>query len=246
MAEVADEYDFVTADSTTVSVGSATEEWLEKNFTEEYADEIRRTTYVTGNPHSAEGLDDQRFAHYDEVWTYAWDDEDRTVPARAVTDRAITAARGGDTERMIVHYMQPHHPFVPCPELNRDVGYFEEATWNHIGEMLQEGATTRERVWEGYRENLRYVLDDVALLLENIDAETVAITSDHGNALGEFGVYGHPLYVPLRSLKEVPWVVTSATDSGTYDPTTGDDERMDDSPSSETVADRLRNLGYKQ
>lgn len=244
MDEMADEYDFVTTDSAIYSVGSATEEWMEKTFTEEYADEIRRTAYVTGNPHSAEGLDQQNFADYEEVWTYAWDDDDRTVPARAVTDRAIKTARETNPDRMVVHYMQPHHPFVPCPELNQDIGYFEEATWNHIWEMLQEGATTEEEVWEGYRENLRYVLDDVELLLENLDAETVVITSDHGNALGEFGVYGHPLHVPIPSLKKVPWIVTSATDSGTYEPTEDEERVRDDT--SEDVADRLRNLGYKQ
>lgn len=244
MDEVADEYEFITAGSSVSSVGSATEEWLEKTFTKEYADEIRRTAYVTGNPHSAEGLDGQDFAVYDEVWKYAWDDDSRTVPARPVTDRAIATARRGDAERMVVHYMQPHHPFVPCPELNRDIGYFEDASWNHIWEMLQEGATTDERVWRGYRENLRYVLDDVELLLENLDAETVVITSDHGNAFGEFGVYGHPLYVPLRCLKEVPWSVTSATDTGTYEPTAG--ERTRDDASSEDVTERLRNLGYKE
>lgn len=33
--------------------------------------------------------------------------------------------------------------------------------------------------------NVRYVLNDVKLLLNNFDAETVVISSDHGDAFGE-------------------------------------------------------------
>ena len=45
----ADEYDLVGEIDEVTSVGSTSKEWLLKTFTEEYADDIGETTYVTGN-----------------------------------------------------------------------------------------------------------------------------------------------------------------------------------------------------
>lgn len=243
MDEIADRYDFIESGSHATSVGSATEEWMAKTFTAEYAEEMRKTAYVTGNPHSSRDLDARDFKVLDEVWRYAWDDDRGTIPARPVTDRAIATAREIDPERLLVHYMQPHHPFVPCPELNEDIGFKEDLTWNHIWEALQAGQISAERVWKGYRKNLEYVLGDVELLLKNVDAETAIITSDHGNGMGEFGVYGHPLYAPVPALKKVPWSVTTATDTGEHEPELeppSTNKQVDDE-----VMCRLQDLGYK-
>lgn len=240
--EVADEYEFLSDAQSTYSVGSATAEWMSKTFVDRYAEEMAQTAYVTANPHSSSDLDERDFVLLDEVWQYAWSDDLGTVPPRPVTDRAIQIGREFEPSRMVVHYMQPHHPFVPSPELNRDIGFDDEAEWNHVWEMLQAGATTREEVWQGYRENLEYVLDDIAVLLQNVDAERVVITADHANAFGEWGIYGHPKYVPLAAVKEVPWFVTSARDAQTYQPSMEGQET--DEPSQEVVTDRLRDLGY--
>lgn len=238
---VADDYDFLT-DETTASVASATEEWIEKSFATAYDDDVSETVYVTGNPHSDEGLDPGRFRHVEEVWAHSWDDDIGTVLADTVTDHAVAAGRQFDADRFVVHYMQPHHPFVPTPDLNEGIGYGDENEYNHIWEKLRRGAVSREDVWQGYVENLQYVLDSVETLLENFDADTAVITSDHGNAMGEWGVYGHPLYVPLNCLKRVPYCRTSATDRGRYDPdvtiTLSTDVTVGE------VGDRLRDLGY--
>lgn len=244
MDEVADRYDFIDHGNSTTSVGSATEEWMMKTFTPEYHDEMRKTAYVTGNPHSSEGLSAEQFEVLDEVWKYAWDDDQKTIPARPITDRAISTARETNPDRLLVHYMQPHHPFVPSPELSEDVGFEDETTWNHIWERLRAGDVTEERIWEAYRKNLEYVLDDVELLLNNVDAETAIITSDHGNALGEFGIYGHPLYVPVPELKRIPWSVTTATDNGEYRPKL--ERPTEDKDIESEVNERLHDLGYKE
>ncbi|MUV88797.1 hypothetical protein GJ629_01920 [Halapricum sp. CBA1109] len=83
-------------------------------------------------------------------------------------------------------------------------------------------------------------MEYVDLLLENVDANEVLITSDHGNAMGEYGYYGHPRWTPIKSLKEVPAVRTSATDSGEYEPST---ERTEGG-SNQDIEERLRDLGY--
>jgi chemotaxis signal transduction protein len=102
------------------------------------------------------------------------------------------------------------------------------------------GRGDRDEIWEAYIENLRYVLDSVEILLENIDAGKVVITSDHGNAMGEWGVYEHPLGVPIDSVKNVPWYETTAIDNGTRTPASSEREYTDDSE----VESQLKSLGY--
>ena len=67
---------------------------------------------------------------------------------------------------------------------------------------------------EAYRDNLRLVLKHAADLVPMLEGKVV-ITSDHGEALGEHGLFLHPLfrpYFPHRSwglavaeLRIVPW-----------------------------------------
>jgi len=84
---------------------------------------------VTGNTWTDRYLDATAFAALDEVWKYAWDDDLGTVPAAAVTDRAVALARERDPERLVVHYMQPHHPFVPLTRSTATTGWLgPEAT----------------------------------------------------------------------------------------------------------------------
>jgi hypothetical protein len=104
---------------------------------------------------------------------------------------------------------------------------------------LQAGEVERDEVWSNYRANLEYVLDSVAVLLENVDGE-VLITADHGNLLGEFGLYGHPDHVPIKALKRVPWCTTTARETGSHE--------ISDWQSSQATGDRdelLRDLGYR-
>ena len=46
----------------------------------------------------------------------------------------------------------------------------------------------------------------------NTDFEKVVVTADHGEALGEFGVYAHPRWVHHPKVRIVPWLEISSTD----------------------------------
>ncbi len=241
---VAPEYDFLDNPGTHRSPGSTSYEWMERTFTDEYADEMKETVHVSANPFTHQYLDAERFALLDEVWRDGWDEEAGIVPARPVTDRAIRAGRERNRgERLLVHYMQPHFPSVPCPL--GGAATLEE--WRDGREMawqgLRSGEFTEREVWQSYVANLRYVLDELTVLLDNLDAECVAITADHGNAKGEWGIYGHP-NVPLDVLRTVPWFVTSATDRRTRDPDVDATEQGE--TTGKTVAQRLQALGYAE
>jgi len=91
--------------------------------------------------------------------------------------------------------------------------------------------------------DLRYVLDDIQLLLENIDSNRVVITADHGEAFGEYGVLGHKPGSLHPKIRKVPWIVTSAENQNTYQPTV---EEPDMSRVSEgEIEEQLSALGYK-
>lgn len=60
----------------------------------------------------------------------------------------------------------------------------------------------REEIRNSYVANLRYVLKHVDPLLENVDADDIVISADHGNAKGERSAYKHPLGVPIGTESE--------------------------------------------
>lgn len=248
MKKVAAEYSFIGGPenvNSLWSVASMSEDWIERTFSKEYRDEVENTAYITGNAFTAKIDFPVEPAMMDEVWKRKWDEDVNTILARPLTDRAISTWREGNYERMIVHYMQPHVPFVDRPELGEytepeEFGEGFADIWDRVGSDLD-----KERVRAAYRDNLRYVLDDVELLLDNVDADTVAISADHGNAIGEFGVTGHPSDVLLPSIRRVPWIEMSAKDSGEYTP---DPESPDESSieSDVDVTERLEHLGYRE
>jgi hypothetical protein len=222
MQEVAPDYEFIDTISPIRSLNSATWKWMEENFVQRYDQEMSDTAYVCGNPFSEHKLEPNDFVVLEEVWRDIWE-EPGTVPPRAVTDVAIETSRECHPERLIAHYMQPHCPFISNPklmdtnELNNFVGYHEG---DDVWDRLAMGELNREEVWISYRENLKIALNEIGILLNNIDAETAIITSDHGNALGEWLIYGHPPEMPLDCLRTVPWIKTTAVDQKTREPNT--------------------------
>ena len=266
---VSHEYEFIEEVDTRWSVGSTSKEWIINTFREEYQREIAETAMVTGNGWAEKILMNtpewgRWTALNDSYWekhaiasyvkrdlvsssdfaTFfpAWGDEfseanNRAPRAEYVTDAAITVARENQSNRLVVHYMQPHEPYyssIPAddslPEHNRKPL-----------ETLRNNSDKKNKIWNEYTENLRYVLDSVNTLLENIDAEKTIITADHGELFGELGMYGHVAGLPHPKLRKVPWIETQATDENTHSP----DINIDTIHTPESgVEDRLRKLGY--
>lgn len=246
LASVAPDVPFLGEVETLRSVGSCSSEWLENTFPGR--PETARTAMVTANTWTDRYLDAGEFAAIDEVWKYAWEDDPGTVPARAVTDRAIRLARERDPEFLVVHYMQPHHPFVPDP-IEGDEGLVRSGEASSPANpwiSLRRGEVGRRRVRRAYEANLRYVLREVEVLLSNVEGR-VAITADHGNLFGEWGLYGHPMYTPVPAVLDVPWAVTTGTDRTTRRPSLAPPEPLPVSRihSEATDRDRLAALGYR-
>jgi len=232
-----------TVDSTT-SVGSASPEWMDKTFAAEYEDEMASTAYVTGNPYSEDHVPENHLALLDEVWRYVWDEDLGTIPPEPLTNQAVKHWRTGDYDRMIVHYMQPHWPYVTDPFMYGfdpqhiiGNGYTENPfDRQNRGELSQNDHIDR------YAANLDHVVGHVReQLLTAIDADIVVLTADHATLFGDYGLYKHPANVPLPLLRRVPWAVTSATDSDEFEPNDLRDEHESLHIDQE---EQLRDLGY--
>jgi hypothetical protein len=105
------------------SVGSSTLEWRDNSFRGRYEDVV----YVSSNPYvnsitAVKGFlgTDHFFRVYD-VWRTDWNEGRGTVLPGRVTSAVIRALRENPGKRTIVHYLQPHAPYLA---LNLDSGGF--------------------------------------------------------------------------------------------------------------------------
>lgn len=235
MNEVANEYSFLNKPDTHRSTASTSGEWMRTTFTPEYNEEIENTIYVTANQHS-DKVENLPFLHFEDVYNYGWDSKREAYPADIVTDISIEKGReyADSYDRMIVHYMQPHFPSIPSP-----IGHGNK--YDNVWKGLMIGQGDTDEIWEAYIDNLRYVLRYVKILLNNVDAENVVITADHGNAKGELWTFGHTLGNPVDCVKTVPWYTTSASDTKGRIPSISKD--VDNTE--ESVDERLKALGYR-
>lgn len=84
----------------------------------------------------------------------------------------------------------------------------------------------------------------MGIMLRNLDADQVAISADHGNEVGKFGVYGHPYDLLLPSIRRVPWIITHGEDTGEY---VVEADRIESANMTDgEVQERLRSLGYTE
>lgn len=231
-----------------VSRGSSTTEFLAGNFA---GRQLHDVVYVTANPQFYRHCDTIDCELHDiiNVWMMdGWDDEHGTVLPETVTKYALDAASKYDDKRLVIHYLQPHYPFLDS-ETEFDKGQLEDpdddaAFWRRI--MTGKLSIDTDHLWNLYERNLDRVLDSASDLIEALNGRTV-VTSDHGNMLGEraFPIpireWGHPRGIHTPELVEVPWLDCYGERR----------ETMAESPveptydrAAESVTERLRDLGY--
>jgi hypothetical protein len=186
-----------------ISRGANTPAFLIENFGN---GNFRDVVYIAANPYS--NLVKDNFYKTIPVWDFGWNVELSTVPPEIVyeaTVKAITKYRG---KRFIIHFMQPHHPFLKLKFTCKLKG---TNAWT----LMKKGKISKDLVTWAYTENLRIVMPYLKKLLKILWGKVV-ITSDHGNAVGEKlhplipkRVYGHSYaYIRIEPLVKVPWFVT--------------------------------------
>lgn len=240
MKVVAPEYDFIDSVDHIWSVGGHSKEWLEETFSKGPLDQIRNTAYVSANPFT-ENVSGLPFAYLDNLNKLDYGVNSPVAPAHVVTDRAVDAGRSRSFDQQIVHYMQPHKPFLEREGGRRSVRMIERTTGIDIYHSYFTGYRTKSDLRDGYINNLRYVLEEVKVLLSNFDAGRVIITADHGHALGERFLWDHRPGIQHPVIRQVPWIKTTAEDAGGLEP----NKYETTSRSEKEIQDRLEALGYR-
>ena len=243
--------------SSRISKASSTVEWLQANFD---GRDLSDTVYVTANPQLERNRDSWDITLHEtiNVWLdEGWNEETGTVRAETMTEAALDAVERFPHKRLVVHYMQPHYPFVPA-ETDFDKDHLQqidgdsdgptgENVWNQ--KFTGELDISRDDLWSIYIENLEYALEHVAELLEALSGKTV-VTSDHGNYVGEraspipIREYGHPRGLYDEPVVRVPWL--GYTSGGRRDIIAGKYKENKTAVESEIVTNRLQELGYVQ
>lgn len=220
------------------SRGSASKQWVRGNFDEEI---LHDTVIISGNQwylNLREELDYELHAYHDVNREAA----NGFVPSpEAVTKAVLNQKDNYRNKRLLIHYMQPHHPY-----LRTDVTGFRLVR-KDLRETIRASDVNVDDVRTAYRDNLRYVLEHVQRLVDTLDGKTV-ITADHGEMLGDrlspFPVrwFGHPPGIYTEQLVRVPWhVVTNESRRKIEsDPPEQHQSKVDHA----TVEENLKDLGY--
>jgi hypothetical protein len=180
------------------SKGAGTPEWLRKNFNDYYGDIV----YFAGNgfcsPDKNHGGFDSSKHFYNVEPIYLKDEllvSGHGIPRpEDVTDYVIENEGRYPNKRKIIHYCQPHDPFIG------DIKMYK----NDVDEVADY--FRRDDSWEAYCSNLERALKSVEKLIENLEGKIV-ITADHGDCFGEHGLYRHFTGIYFKELVEVPWLV---------------------------------------
>ena len=97
-----------------ISLGGSTPEWRNNAFPGRYDDII----YITSNPMINAAQDvygyraGEHFGRVVEVWKDGWDEDRGTVMPDMVTNAAIDVIEKNPETRCVIHYLQPHAPYV--------------------------------------------------------------------------------------------------------------------------------------
>jgi hypothetical protein len=135
----------------------------------------------------------------------------RTVLPSEVNEVVMDVGLSG---RDIIWYAQPHFPWIVDEELSimlmRDVLIHDYLPPDTIRQRLKAIGVPRPRFVKAYYANLVLVLCYVRELIhyainQGVDYEEIVVTSDHGEMLGELGLYLHQEY-DLPQLTIVPWL----------------------------------------
>mgnify|MGYP002762996521 CR=1 FL=1 len=200
------------------SLGSATPEYISKTFSEgDYSDVV----YITGNPHFYETIFREKTGRKpEEVFhtvynTYEtdWNEKEGVVLPEPLIRDAKNARKLFLDKKIIVHFMQPHDPFLTSEIKQNPNKPLSDESSVEVGEertpepgLAEKGKIEKEKVLQHYRENLEYVMNEIEDFVDELEGKTV-ITSDHGEMMDENGFYGHPEGFKLKSLRKVPWDV---------------------------------------
>lgn len=247
-----------------ITLGSKTPEFLQHTFGDI---QLHDTVYVTANPQvlkfQYESHSDTPIFHDTISLLDEWNTETQTIMPETVRKAALEAENIYPNKRLLIHFLQPHAPFLglTAEKIRRhtgktigglnpgreytDIEQQELETGSYL-EILGDGIDRKE-IRTAYRETLQLVIKECQSLINTLSGKT-AITSDHGELLGE-RIYPlgrprweHPAGIRTTELCVVPWVEFDTRDRKQV---ISEPPKQHESIDEKTIDERLRALGYK-
>lgn len=201
-----------------LSSSSSSPEFVEKNFCGNYFGDC---ILISANPFPATMSPDSFYYRFD-AWSLIFDKHVNNVRPEDIYEVFLAYRRRFPDKRIIVWFMQPHIPFITAPHLFEDYNFSERVNeiakegaatseYRNIWEKVLDGQVDASEVWDGYRGDLRLVLDVIARG-HRPELGKTAITADHGEICKRFlglKLFGHPSRIRDRELITVPWLTIS-------------------------------------
>ncbi|MHA1250814.1 MAG: hypothetical protein ACTSRP_12550 [Candidatus Helarchaeota archaeon] len=208
-----------------ISCGSHTTTFLRENFKKEFYDDI---VYITANPYVDILLKD-RFHAIVSVWKNGWDEKNHTVLPKTMYEYIIDALFRYPDKRLIIHFMQPHYPYIGYKLGKERLMQLREKGFKREKVKMPKkrknkrlfslysldfyGMISKEDHLKIYNKNLEKAIPIIEKLIDILPGRTV-ITSDHGESIGDLihplipiQFYGHNANLKLPVLITVPWLV---------------------------------------
>lgn len=236
----------------TESIGSSTAPVFRENLDQT---RLHDTVFVSAHPTVYNGQRDQlvqrepirvQFHDQIDVWKDSgWNEKAQTVLPEKMEEYVMDAAKTYRRKRLIIHFLQPHCPFVG--EVGRK--HYNPEKRDFWGEVML-GQTDKNYLKEGYRENLKTVLPTIRRILNEIEGKHV-VTADHGQFLGERArpvpneEWGHPRGIHTQPVIEVPWLTyqnNNRREIQAESPVNNEAVEV----KNEIIRERLSHLGYVQ
>jgi hypothetical protein len=131
-------YQFLSDIKKKTSVGSSSTEWMCATFNSRYSNILKDTIYLANNGYAHklfvqkdeatkpdtifnnyEICDESDFCRLEHIWKYEEKSTKRQIlnnngpsTTEYLTDRAISVGRNHNFDRLILHYIKPHHPYT--------------------------------------------------------------------------------------------------------------------------------------
>lgn len=163
-----------------------------------------------------------------------WDKKIGTVPPSAVYRYALDIIQKHPHKKLIIWFLQPHSPYIgldfkidesSITFLHKDKSSkvrFNPFRYYYKG-FSRYIKINKKILYEAHKENLRWVMPYVKKLIDVLPGKIV-VTSDHGDAFGEWihplipiQVYFHPAKVRIPVLVKVPWLIVEGKGKINFD-----------------------------
>lgn len=149
-----------------------------------------------------------------EVFNDHWNKEYGTVLPKHIVNEAKLAEEEYRGKPKIIHFMQPHWPYIKYQfeeeeKIRENDRKIRDDSKNKVnGLWYLDGCDyiDEDEIKEAYRCEIKNVREKAVKLADSLEGKTV-ITADHGELLGEDGVYGHREGSDVSKLRKVPWDV---------------------------------------